>query len=368
MRGQITIQLTWLFAAIAGIAVFIFIMNFISTQGNTSEFTMSAAVLEHIDTELRIVAKTQKSFKKIPIPNTKLRVVCPERETSGIMLFGSETFKNTRYQAIFSPEYLEGRELFVWNTDWVLPSNADNFLFLGNPDLLFVIVKDGDGHWQTFNSTLAENFNRVVVDHAEAVNFGLGGYDNYKFVFFNRAYSSGSLGINQLTRVSLKKLVGKKISAVNFQTTTENLREGGNIEFYNFADKLYLAGTSFYYDLPLVLGGAFAEDVVQYECNLDKSLFKIMIQGKVNYNRTVELMLQLANNDPLCEAWIPNQNNALPSTSCNECLLIMKTLPEKYDDIIQSAQNRELEILVASALEIGAIGNDLAKGDDCPTL
>lgn len=356
MRAQITINLTWIFALIAGIVVFGMIIGFSNTQREESDLTTSFSVLEHIDTQIRTLAKTKNTFSEIETVKASLEIVCDLPDQSVLMLKNSQNAKPIRYQAIFSPEELTGNTFLAWTQEWMLPTSIDTFLYLSNKEVLFLIFNDSSGEYKKFLKEFPEKFPLVIFNTQNLTNFKKTGYDEYKFLLFGvEPQDIGTWNLNFDGDLSL--------------VTFSSLKGYGGIKFYEFQNTWVETGKTAYAGDALMYGAAFSENSQHYNCSREKAFFRLKLLTEMNKERAINIMKELAGSDDECKAWIPNfVTSYAPSYYCNECLILMSELPNLYDELIDGMKKESLEDLYNASIEISNIGKDLAKGRNCPTL
>ncbi len=288
-KGQVSVQLSWLFAVIAGVSVLVLLFSFLRSESDEASKVSNAKILEHLEAELRVLSRnpSPESFNTVKLPEREVLFFCNDPDTSGLSIKGSESVLNTRFTPLFAPKKLKGKELLVWGLDWALPTPVEKLLFVANPSTLFVIVRDSSNYWEAFNDSLPSMFEREVVNFATAKEYSRKGFDNYRFVFFSQSLSE----IEQITSSTLG--VKGRITGVKFfpdSSVGSELSKSGRVKFFSFKDKFKPGRDSFYAGKALLYAAAFSDSRNYYLCGLSKALFKLGLVSRVNEDRANALL------------------------------------------------------------------------------
>ncbi len=301
MRGQLTVSLTWMYALIAGIAVFSLLINFAMQERGSLETREANTVLDHASTQLRTARHASNSFTTIETPDVSLTIDCPgpgQTDLSAIRMDGAEAVENTRHTPLFAPERLDGQELYAWSYTWQLPYPITEFLYVADRDTMLVIDNTTSGASDAvdaFLQDLPDGFTINVTQTGQLQERP--GLENARYVLF---------GTN-----------APDISPIINITQSNDGLQNGTVEING--NSLDFIGKAMLY------GAVFTGDVDRYSCNVDKARTRFQNISSLNQRRAHRLHRNRSAAAP-CS----------PPEDCDDCIPVLDELNETYKQM-QSA-------------------------------
>ncbi len=355
--GQISINITWIFAAIAGITVFLFITGFAQDLTQQQDTETQATVLQYFNNQLQTVANTGNKFERIETSQASIKYRCERPATSELTLQGAPSTTSKRYQPIYTPNALEDTTFYTWTLDWTLANRIDRFLYITDPDTVFIIVKDNEGLWQKYIDEIPSGFTRAAISQDDVESFSRQGPDKYRYIFFNQSatdlnYLQGDLAVSG------------DISAVNIKPRPNMY---GRVGFYQMTETaLEQTDMLGYVGQAMMYGAVFSENVEQYRCNRAKAYTRLRQRADLEIQR-----LKAIRNDLEAKHTSPECKNPPVDdypTQCSECLNMLVELEQVYRNINNSARPGREEDIAAEVQKVKSLQQSLKKGRNCPTL
>ncbi len=360
-KAQISVNLTWIFAVLAGIAVFALIIAFTNQQGGQSETEQGVTVLENFYTQLQSASSTT-SFNTLDMPETTLSVTCQDYQTSSLSVDGAPTTRSLMHKPLFSRGEVTGREFFVWTKDWNMPTPVDRFTYLSTPRTLFLVINDSSTpglYWKQFLSGFPDDFPTAVLNYNEIDGYRRGGYDRYRFIFFNEQ-------VSRITAFQDEDIpLDAELDALNIKPGSHGLAAHGEVEFFDMGERFApVHGYDITYIGEALMYGSVFTKAEAYECNQDKAFRRLRTHAEISINRSKELMQEMAGGHENCtNAW----KSSIQEEQCSECIEIMRVLPSLYQELNQTDKS-EAQRLYRNISQIKSVSDRLAQGRDCPTL
>jgi hypothetical protein len=333
MRGQITVSFTWIFAAVAGIAIFGLLINFALTEESAAETRSASIQLRNLDTQLQAATATDNTVTTIEnAPDIHVR--CEGNpEGSVITADDAENLIPTTYRTIFAPRNLSGT-LTSWTNDWSFPRDVARFQYLADDNTLFVIHNDSSvaPRVDAFLEQWPDQYNTLVQQGPGSLPQN---YDTYHHLYFDNPGPGPAQG----------NYVWAKIN--------NNDISWGRLIFNGNSDVITYAGE------PLLYGAVFAGTQRRYLCNADKARKRVNMLAAQNYNRTWRLMQSLST--PTC-GW--NTSGDPITSACDNCLTPMYDALRNYSAL---ATTSNIEDMVDHDDAIQSLTNTL-EVQSCPDV
>lgn len=240
-RG-IAVSFKWIFALIAGMIIFLFIINFAYKHIFISESKTSTILLTNIEAQLDSISFAD-DFDTILDLNEKFKINlnCNSLQIANIPLKTNKI--------IFSPKTIESNNLKIWTRTWNYPFTITNFYYITNKDYYFI-----DPPYELL-SQIPESFNiKTYPDTAE---------EDAEIVFFTKP-----------AQYELEKYKEHKIKIINNNKVT------------------FQSKSADYFGDEMLLGAIFTDDIAKYNCLKQRALNKLKIIASV-YQKKAQTLSQI---------------------------------------------------------------------------
>ena len=151
-------------------------------------------------------------------------------------------------------------KILSYSLRWDIPFTANYFLYLTSPEVAYVFTEDAS----PMMSKVHKNITKFVMQPSAYVNKN---YYKVKFISQNQDLSGMTL------QNSVRNLKDSEVTGININP------DELSVEFYKKSnDKLVSTGKSYYADDVTLVAAIYAENIGQYECNMQKALkrFKLV--------------------------------------------------------------------------------------------
>ncbi len=278
------LQFHWIFILIAGALILAFFFSVAYKQQALSKQKLQYRLVTDIENILTGAIVGKGTAQRLPVPPNGIRFKCAEG--CSCQFFIDATPGSFGERAIFAPEQLKDRDLFVWSFEWKLPYRATNFLFLTNPNIKYYFVHSADSFSTSLLGQLTKKipppitqkgqvltkFDYENITAAEMKTMQKEEYEHAKFVLLN--VDPPQLGDSF-----------KKASFSAIKIDDEN-----GVSFYekdgtSFRRVKYLS----YVGLPSIYAAIFAQDHTMYECGLKTAFRKLAYVSQLYAERAAEL-------------------------------------------------------------------------------
>ncbi|MEK6949384.1 MAG: hypothetical protein AABX34_04130 [Nanoarchaeota archaeon] len=330
-KGAIEIQFNWILVLVAGAAVIIIFMGFISNQqeaSSTSTDILTASSLESIlnsyhGRDISDVVKMHKS---------RISFNCDSFSVGGIS-------NQLGALSLFSPASLETDKLNILSFEWNMPYRITNFVYITSPDIRYIFIGNSDFAGRAFEKikgkARADGFTNVQAIHDE-------NNDQIRLVFFEQdpempeSLNGPDFGISAL------KIDGD-----------ENV---GIVEFFDFIDgKFEPRGRSYYAGEASLFGAIFSDGIDSYKCNMEKGFDKLKIISQI-YNKRINNIIEQYNaieESSVCRDFY--QSNLLVISDSISYLASLDFQSSNHIDIAHAANKIEEINNKANALSCASI-------------
>jgi len=270
-KGAIEIQLNWVFVLIIGAIIFVFFFSIVQKQRSIVEQESDFKITKEISSIMNGALSSEKTLSIIDINGIKFDVDC-----NG---FGSD--KNYfGLTPVFSPNFIEGKNMILWSRDFNMPFRAANFLYLTSNQVRYILVYDdaSEGFMNDIYNLFPEGINIEKIKLNELDD--LTDKNNYKvkLVFFE---VEPPLYLNQFTNTPAKDV--KTIKVVPFSESGLENDEIGTLSFSSDGD-------SYYASKEALLGAIFAENKEEYECAMKKAFKNLDLLSQI-YTERAQLII-----------------------------------------------------------------------------
>ncbi len=278
------LQFHWIFILIAGALILAFFFSVAYKQQAISEKKLQYRLVTDIENILTGAIVGKGTAQRLPVPPDGIRFECTEG--CACQFFIDTTPGSFGERAIFAPEQLKDRDLFVWSFEWKLPYRATNFLFLTNPNIKYYFVYNSA---ESFSNGLLGQLTRKIpppitqrgqvltkfdydnITAAEMKTMQKEEYEHAKFVLLNVDPAT----LDDSFRKS-------SFSAIKIDENGVGFYEKDGTSFRRVK---YLS----YVGLPSLYAAIFAQDHTMYECGLKTAFRKLAQVSQLYAERAAEL-------------------------------------------------------------------------------
>ena len=276
-KSQVSIEVNWLFVAIAGAIILIFFIGLVYRQRTVSETTLSGTLASDIEAILTGARVSTKTTESITTP-AEITFICDAEGDSwfGIDWKRTGMKKDIPIDVVFAPDLIKEGELIPWALSFSAPFKVVNFLYLTSSQIRYIFVDIDDNDFATeIYYTLPEGMKKEHIASSNITN--IQNLNNYKvkFIFFEDASGVAELpAFFQDIDVSAIQILSdsKQINFWKKQGTT-----------------LVKEAPSSYLTPEMLYGAIYAEDLTSYECNVKKAFKRFSLVTAVYAEREMEL-------------------------------------------------------------------------------
>lgn len=296
-KGQVTIQLNWIFVMIAGGVILLFFASLIRSQIKTSEDRLTVQTISDIDKLLTATFIATESYQLTPLPDVSLELGCREYVIN-------EAQHSLGNRIVFGPSLIQGDDLFSWSKDVSYPFRVTNFLYITSPEILYLFVyPDNDiGINNSYINLQLQLRDRIATNIFSAAGERERQGFNYQFVRSselagvvirnNYHVRTIYLGVDPVLSTPLARLPDEAVSGLQVQIEGGGSLEKGRVTYLQKQDYLFtpvMNGTFDYLTFEFLLGAIFSETTEQFRCNLDKFVTVFLRINEV-YTERAELL------------------------------------------------------------------------------
>ncbi|MFC1801139.1 hypothetical protein ACFLZB_01650 [Nanoarchaeota archaeon] len=288
-KGQISIGFHWIYILIAGAIILIFFVGIALKQKDVSEQSISATVIQSLESIFTGAGLAEQTINYIEIPELEIAFTCDLEGYSDYSVGSVKT--ETPFQPIFALERVKDNVLVTWTLEWMMPFKVDNYMFVMTPDIRYYLIYDTSSRplaseiEAALPTEISENINFESLDISEY--FGIIDKNDYKvrFVFLSDTAFVSSIPLE------LQGMADRDVTAMVLSGTLN----GGTISFYRKDGSGWmLTGSSpligsFTDDNPNFYGAVFSEGKEQYDCNLRKAFKRLKISSEIYLERALQL-------------------------------------------------------------------------------
>ncbi|MBR9676121.1 hypothetical protein GOV05_03875 [Candidatus Woesearchaeota archaeon] len=325
-KGVLEAQFNWIFIVIVGVIIFLFFINVVNKQRETSDQSIINDLKNHLDSIVKGSAISVGTLYTINLPPKQALV-------KDCMVEDEVKFKDSRLDGIdmsqnsfFSPELLEGNDLITYSLYFKAPYIVSQFLYMTTDNVLFLLVENDDG---SFASDLIylyeklpfkeEDYIKAIVTTAELIGSSNNNYYNIHIIFFNQVpESSYFYNIYQNEpRLVIYNIVDDGNGIIDF--------DGYNIiEKYDYdGTTVTLTGTTHTLDLASFMAVIFSDSIEEYVCGMKKALLRYQNINTIYTEKTRRLSSYVDNN---------------PTIYHSECIDFLNDSIDYFEEIGNSLQ------------------------------
>jgi hypothetical protein len=277
-RAAIEVQFNWIFVLIAGALILVFFINISNVQRKNADQSLAFDLLSKIDLIMSGALAIPQTGQVFDMPSISFDVECSRISALGV----SRQFPD---RIVFAPDALSGKRLVVWSEDWNVPFKVTNFLYITTSGVRYVVVANPDDtSAQTFlNKSLPDNITKEVANLSE-----LADKNNYKIklIFLDKVYpdlTNDDLQYDTNYNMSLpafiRRMPDNEVSGVYITTNSIPqkvrfiVKKGNRLSFVDPELEVYKDA--------MISGAAFAENLDEFNCSINKAFMKLHYVSEV---------------------------------------------------------------------------------------
>jgi len=353
-RGAIEIQFNWMFVMIAGAIILSFFVLFVVKQKDAADQKLGAALIKNLESELTTARVSGGTAAKIPLQDLELLFSCEDYRVKDL----SESINN---RAIFSPDRVEGRTMYLWSVPWSLPFKITNLLFITSPSVRYVFIDTDSnvGLLRSVHSRMSTKFVNLhpIVSEGDFNTVDVYDVDKLKIVCFDCDDVLPQLDMSRFVRFA-----DPDVKALSINSNTKEV----NFFFMN-QNKLESEGVSPFFGIDsdseaTMYAAIFSDDKYTYDCNMKKALNTFLIVAEVYRERAKKI-----------EEGIDETSGLVPA-SCSDYytqpyIYLNKLIGAAKNDFTDPSLNQGMcESMIRNAQSLDNYQNEIIRGKSCPLV
>ncbi|HJX05137.1 MAG TPA: hypothetical protein VJ461_00330 [Candidatus Nanoarchaeia archaeon] len=278
-RRGFALQFTWLFVLIAGAIILGFFFSLMNNILHGSDVKTDIKATEELDALIKI-SLASVDTQKIILFDKKVIFSADSSSTYSEYYVGDSPYiAKYEYNAVFSPNELEGEEVIIQNIMFKAPFRTLPIVYVSNKDIEYVFVNTT--FISIISSYLPENLTKALINMDDLMSgYPDNNYDRVVFILDN-ANAVSMLKLNNFRNAN------KRLFAVVITPGQDTVYGYGNLTFYHYSSPAGFVseGSVPFLDLTMIVGGIISHDKAIYECNLRKVLRRINLLSGLHVKR-----------------------------------------------------------------------------------
>lgn len=298
-KGVVELQFNWMFVIIAGGVLLLFFFNLSRGQSDLLQKALHGKVMKDLDAIFISAEGAKGTTSLIKIPKSDITFECDR------YLLGE--FPNSlNNRILFAPSHLKGKELLTWSYDWNVPYRVTNFLYITNPSVQYVYVRDSSNQrsqefFDAFLSLVPEQLTNITLAYPPILKDE--GYDQVRLVFyeFDTTLSNNAVDVERVDLDALRGYDDADVSAIKIRgVQAADLDKEyfyGIVEFYEKAKvgrrvKFVKTGDAPLFGKASLFGALFASqqkvkggNEMVYSCIMNRAVEKLSVVTTLYKNR-----------------------------------------------------------------------------------
>ena len=144
-KAAIEIQFNWIFVAIAGFVIFLFIIGIAVKNARDSEQKLSQDLISQIVASIKGKQQLSDAFTSIDIPKTNIQFSCDKDTDLAYIRIAQSQRQNLPVEIIFAPSSLDTDKLLLSTEDFSIPFTVTRFIYITSPEIAFMVYYDPFG-------------------------------------------------------------------------------------------------------------------------------------------------------------------------------------------------------------------------------
>ena len=184
-KAAIEIQFNWIFVAIAGFVIFLFIIGIAVKNARDSEQKLSQDLISQIVASIKGKQQLSDAFTSIDIPKTNIQFSCDKDTDLAYIRIAQSQRQNLPVEIIFAPSSLDTDKLLLSTEDFSIPFTVTRFVYITSPETAFIVYykAGGDLKAEAFFNALPSNITKVEATGSNLAN-KIASFKNFKIICF----------------------------------------------------------------------------------------------------------------------------------------------------------------------------------------
>ncbi len=293
-RGIIDVQFNWVFIAIVGSIIFIFIITIAFSQKSSAEKQADIQISNQITTLLKGKQQSSDVYSEIKFPVKDISFKCEQLGNESYFSFKIANAERTILpsEVIFAPKDSNTNKLIVWTQAFTTGFPVNIFSYVTTPDAIILIIKDAPiapntkGYAEVLSENLPSNITHKIIILSDLNDGKYKGYKNKKIICFN-------------------KDCGATITDYNYLQITPKSQDSSEIFIYGNVT-FYKQGIATLppYKKPLpyitkagLYGAIFSDTPEYYSCQMQRAINHYEIKRNITEKRLLLIKKDIKNGD-----------------------------------------------------------------------
>lgn len=310
MKGQVQIQFSWVFIAIAGAIILLFFGGLIVKQKSATDQKLSNVVANNLETIFTSTGISSGTVDVLEIPDRSFNFRCDGYEV------GKSSTIPYNNKLIFAPSFMKGQELITLTLTWYAPFKVTNFLYLTMPTNRYIFSGD-ENKYSVLDRILPKKMNH---EFNEDPNYKKHNYNRFIFLNSQPVMPSDFVDVND-----------NFVSALQIDDSTNTLtfyKKEGN-KFNQTGKYNYLEDQ----ENAFIIAAIYSDNPETFSCIMQKAFKRHSIISQIYESKATELKKSVYT------ACKPTYSLSLLNNYITECSNNLQIC--KFDSILQ--ENTKLQ-------------------------
>jgi hypothetical protein len=334
-KAAIEVQFNWLFVLIIGVVILSFVFTVIRGQMKSTQDEVEATVRTKLDTVLQQAAQTPGTLFTVQLRNTRFT---SSDSCSDSFYLNENRNLRIELEAAFSPKNMDSiqGEFILWTLPWELPFRITNFVYLTSPDIVYLLVHDGPSedfaeqiNYTRDRTSLPDSMLKIVLSQGSLENQ----LSSLNHLNTRVVYVGGDEYCTQET-VTFPQGANSAI-CVEIDSNNGGLDGWGKVVYLRDTQSGYATQRETYFlGRASLFGAIFSEDIVQFDCSMQKAYTRMNNMLDVYISRSNNLTYALSENSG-CRTLHNQAKSKLESMKT--CLITNPSHPPREECLFENA-------------------------------
>lgn len=278
-KAQTQVQFQWVFVLIAGAIILAFFVSLSVWYKSNQELKLEDTVVLKLKSLFTTAMESPRTAMPLQIPEMNIKFSCDFSSCGGHScaseFSGGGVSSAIETDVLFAHTNLKSNMLVTWSLPWAVPFPVTNFLYVTNDKMRYILIHSMDTDdirlAGLVNDELQQNsyLNKQFISQEE-----LNSLENFNEDFVRIVYFGNTLPTS--LRAELEALyAGNDFDILQVYWDAAN---GPGTADENTGDLLFDGETSpmYYAGIPQLIGAIFSPSGSVYQCNMFKTVFKLL--------------------------------------------------------------------------------------------
>ena len=272
-KSAIEVKFNWLFVLLIGGVLLYFVFSVISSQTESTQLEIESTIRMNLDTVLQQAAQTPGTTFTVQLRNARFT---SSDSCADSFYLNDDRNMRIEMEAVFSPKQMDSvrGEFILWVLPWDMPFRITNFVYLTSPDIVYLLVHEGNEPSKSFTKeinhsrnylSLPDSLTKLVLDDSDLENR----LDDLKNLITRVVY------IKEDCDVEFPENANSAICIeVKEESDYGGLNGWGKVKYLDPDNNNNHKETSFL-GRPSLFGAIFSEDIIQFDCSMQKAYIRM---------------------------------------------------------------------------------------------